>query len=130
MPVDNSSSSPVTHHELSRVMTKPRAVDSSDDLASGLLQGEEREHGDSDQEESRSRSSSGSMRRLVLRLRICFFLFGTINNGMSCSFHLTVVRQMVRDWLYMTVLYVIILSAALDLVPTGTPKVCSQLHNH
>jgi battenin len=39
-------------------------------------------------------------KKLLLRLRISFFLFGLINN----------------------VLYVIILSAALDLVPPNTPK--------
>ncbi|PCH36868.1 batten's disease protein Cln3 [Wolfiporia cocos MD-104 SS10] len=45
-------------------------------------------------------TGTGSSRRLLLRLGISFFLFGLINN----------------------VLYVIILSAALDLVPPSTPK--------
>ncbi len=118
MRLDSSVSS-VTHHELSRVMTKPRAADSSDDLASSsLLQRDDvSEHSDSGQEQS---SSPGSIKGLILRLRICFFLFGTINNGMS----LIPFPTLPGSEIVMTVLYVIILSAALDLVPTGTPKVC------
>ncbi|KAF7342040.1 Protein BTN [Mycena venus] len=47
-----------------------------------------------------SGSAANGNRRLILRLGLSFFLFGLINN----------------------VLYVIILSAALDLVPPSTPK--------
>ncbi|KAF8311520.1 batten's disease protein Cln3 [Cantharellus anzutake] len=78
-------------------MSRSFVTDSTEDLASTLTQEDSREPSDSGHEES---APPSLFRSLVLRLRICFFLFGTINN----------------------VLYVIILSAALDLVPTGTPK--------
>jgi len=54
--------------------------------------------------------------RSLLKLGVSFFLFGLINNGMSFDFFKSFVPQ------YPTVLYVIILSAALDLVPPSTPK--------
>lgn len=56
-------------------------------------------------------------RRLFRKLGISFFLFGLINNG-KCFWK----SQFSCLHNYFSVLYVIILSAALDLVPPSTPK--------
>ena len=57
--------------------------------------------------------------QLLRKLGLSFFLFGLINNGTSsyrgCLFYANVA-------IFCPVLYVIILSAALDLVPPSTPK--------
>jgi hypothetical protein len=57
----------------------------------------------------------------IWRLRTSFFLFGTINNGEPRLTHSRLLL-ILSDYT-LSVLYVIILSAALDLVPQGTPKV-------
>ena len=61
----------------------------------------------------------GHRRRLLQKLGFSFFLFGLINNG-----ELLTNSKLGRfsDMFLYVVLYVIILSAALDLVPPSTPK--------
>ncbi len=63
-------------------------------------------------------SESEDSRRLLFKLGISFFLFGLINNGKYTS----AMPYSSYTYTLRTVLYVIILSAALDLVPPSTPK--------
>lgn len=57
-------------------------------------------------------------RRTLRQLAISFFLFGLINNG---TYHCSATYGM-YSYNTLIVLYVIVLSAALDLVPPSTPK--------
>ena len=59
----------------------------------------------------------GHKRRLLQKLGFAFFLFGLFNNG-----ELLQIQNLQISWHVYAVLYVIILSAALDLVPPSTPK--------
>jgi len=57
-------------------------------------------------------------RRALRQLAVSFFLFGLINNGTHhCS-----ATYGTDSYYTLIVLYVIVLSAALDLVPPSTPK--------
>jgi battenin len=57
-------------------------------------------------------------RRALRQLAISFFLFGLINNG---THHYSATYG-TDSYYTLIVLYVIVLSAALDLVPPSTPK--------
>ena len=61
---------------------------------------------------------SGDKRRLLQQLGFAFFVFGLFNNGELLS----QIQTLEIFWHVFAVLYVIILSAALDLVPPSTPK--------
>lgn len=73
-----------------------------------------------DQEEranGEGRQAEAAERRALRQLAISFFLFGLINNGTHyCSATMEPILTI------LSVLYVIVLSAALDLVPPSTPK--------
>ena len=63
-------------------------------------------------------SQIAQVKKLFFKLGLSFFLFGLINNGASVNS--SAVPHVILN--FSTVLYVIILSAALDLVPPSTPK--------
>ena len=108
----------VEHLELSEDMreTSNRQEDHTEPEGRPLLSDDE-EEGTFETPKTSSPISS------LWRLRWSFFLFGTINNGDSFILYRFTSQKFNFSLIPHEVLYVIILSAALDLVPQGTPKV-------